>query len=133
MYVIYISNDITQSTFIFWCSIHQALPINTQSTFIFECTIHQTLPFFMLQYSWIVLFTLGTLWGILSMPSLFPHSRKRTFKPYYDTKIKRKYSPISKLKLLPLCFFLFHLFRLDNLKEISCRDLLCLHSIKSRE
>ena len=55
--------------------------------------------------------------------------------------IKRKCVTLSNLKLLLLCFFLFQLLnkidvrksRIENLKEVSTREFLCLHSIKSME
>ena len=96
--------------------------------------------YFLLLHSCIIFLTLGTLYGILRMSSLFLHSRNRTLEPYYNTTIKIKCVTLSNLKLL-LCFFLFQLLskiairksRIENLKEVNTREFFCLHSIKSME
>ena len=85
--------------------------------------------------------TSGTLYRIFKMPSLFLHSRNRPLESYNNKTTKRKCVTLSNLKLLFLCFFLFQLLnktdicksRIENLKEVSTREFLCLHSIKPTE
>lgn len=94
---------------------------------------------FLLRYSWIVFWTSDTLFGILTMSSLFSHSRNRTLKSYYNKATRRKYVALSNLKLFFLCFFLFELLnkteirksRIENVKEGNTREFLCFHLIKS--
>ena len=95
--------------------------------------------YFWLLLSWIIFLTSGILCGILSMSSLFLHSRNRTFKSYYNTKIKRKCVTLSNMRLLLLCFFLFQLLskidirqsRTENLKKVNTRKFFCLQSTMS--
>ena len=97
--------------------------------------------YFLFLHSWIIFLTSGTLYSILTMSSLFLHSRNRPLKSYYNKTTKRKCVTLSNLKLLLLCFFLFQLLnkidirksRIRNLKEVNTHEFLCLHSIKSME
>ena len=79
---------------------------------------------FILLQSWIILVTSCTLYGIFRMSSLFLHSRKRTFKSYYNTIIKRKCPKMSNLKLLLLYFLLFQLLNKNNIHKSGFENLI---------
>ena len=95
--------------------------------------------YFLLLHSWTIFLTSSTLYSILRVSSLFLDSRNRPLKLYCKKQSRGKCVTLSNLKLLLLCFFLYQLLnkadtrksKIKNLKEVSTREFLYLHSSKS--
>ena len=97
--------------------------------------------YFLLLHSWTIFLTSSTLYSILRVSSLFLDFRNRPLKLYCKKQSRGKCVTLSNLKLLLLCFFLYQLLnktdtrksKIKNLKEVSTREFLHLHSSTSME